>query len=118
MSLPAILTRQVEDLPGPDRGEPRLVLVGHLEFKQLQFEDPGGRVEPALHLSDIDTELTPVRPGEHQGGREPPKWRRQPGPERKLPSTGDLLRLLRIKLLVGAIRPDSFYHFATTARLT
>jgi hypothetical protein len=43
----------------------------------------------------------------------PPKWRSQPGPERKLPSTGDLLRILRIELLAGAIRPDSFYHFAT-----
>ncbi len=43
----------------------------------------------------------------------PPKWRKQPDSPRQLPSTGDLLRLLRIELWAGAIRPDSFYDFVT-----
>jgi len=43
----------------------------------------------------------------------PPKWREQPESDRRLPSTGELLRLLRIELWAGAIRPDSFYDFVT-----
>ncbi len=43
----------------------------------------------------------------------PPKWREQPECDRKLPSTGELLRLLRIELWAGAIRPGSFYDFVT-----
>ena len=35
------------------------------------------------------------------------------GSDRQLPSTGELLRLLRIELWAGAIRPDSFYDFVT-----
>jgi len=44
---------------------------------------------------------------------QPPKWRKQPESKRQLPSTGELLRLLRMELWAGAIRPDSFYHFMT-----
>ncbi len=44
---------------------------------------------------------------------QPPKWRKQPESERQLPSTGELLRLLRIELWAGAIRPSSFYDFVT-----
>jgi hypothetical protein len=43
----------------------------------------------------------------------PPKWRKQPESGRQLPSTGELLRLLRIELWAGAIRPGSFYDFVT-----
>lgn len=54
----------------------------------------------------------------YRGGLElpcwqPPKWRQQPESRRNLPSTGELLRLLRIERWAGAIRPSSFYHFAT-----
>ena len=42
-----------------------------------------------------------------------PKWRKQPESPRQLPSTGELLRLLRIELWAGAIRPGSFSHFTT-----
>jgi hypothetical protein len=43
----------------------------------------------------------------------PPKWRKQPEGDQKLPSTGELLRLLRIEFWAGALRPDSFYDFVT-----
>ena len=43
----------------------------------------------------------------------PPKWRKQPESDRQLPSTGELLRLLRIELWAGAMRPDTFYDFVT-----
>ena len=43
----------------------------------------------------------------------PPKWRRDHGPARPLPSTGELLRLLKLELWAGAIRPGSFSHFVT-----
>ena len=54
----------------------------------------------------------------YRGGLElpcwqPPKWRKQPEPNRQLPSTGELLRLLRMELWAGAILPDSFCHFVT-----
>lgn len=54
----------------------------------------------------------------YRGGLElpcwkPPKWRKQPEGDRQLPSTGELLRLLRIELWAGAIRPDRFYDFVT-----
>jgi hypothetical protein len=41
----------------------------------------------------------------------PPKWHKQPESDRRLPSTGELLRLLRIELWAGAIRPDTFFDF-------
>lgn len=43
----------------------------------------------------------------------PPKWHKQPESERRLPSTEELLRLLRIELWAGAIRPGSFFDFVT-----
>lgn len=44
----------------------------------------------------------------------PPKWRKKPEtPERALPSTGELLRLLRSEYWAEALRPSHYYHFAT-----
>ena len=42
----------------------------------------------------------------------PPKWRKSDQP-RTLPATGDLLRTLRAEIWSRAIRPATFYHFAT-----
>jgi len=42
---------------------------------------------------------------------QPPKWRKDRASEGKLPSTGDLLRLLRYEIWAGALRPGTFYHF-------
>lgn len=44
----------------------------------------------------------------------PPRWRagKDPG---ELPSTGDLLRLLRYETWAGALRPGSLYHFVTSS---
>jgi hypothetical protein len=65
----------------------------------------------------------------HQGGRgkgkeqeavrglQPPRWRARREPQSNaLPSTGDLLRLLRYETWAGALRPGSLYHFATSAK--
>jgi hypothetical protein len=46
-------------------------------------------------------------------GLHPPKWRKDPTLEGKLPSTGDLLRLLRYEIWAGVLRPGTFYHFVT-----
>ena len=51
------------------------------------------------------------------GGRlptlDPPKWRKDRQAAGQLPSTGELLRLLRYELWAGALRPGTFFHFAT-----
>ena len=54
----------------------------------------------------------------HQRGRlppgvVPPKWRGQSAAQRIVPATGDLLRTLRTEIWSQAIRPATFYHFAT-----
>lgn len=44
----------------------------------------------------------------------PPKWRKKPEtPQRALPSTGELVRLLRSEYWSEALRPSHYYHFAT-----
>ena len=45
----------------------------------------------------------------------PPKWRKDRTLDGSLPATGDLLRLLRFETWAGALRPGTFYHFATNA---
>ena len=45
----------------------------------------------------------------------PPKWR-APKEARALPSTGELLRLLRYEYWASVLRPGNFYHFATHTR--
>lgn len=44
-----------------------------------------------------------------------PKWRKDRANEGRLPSTGDLLRLLRYETWAGALRPGTFYHFVNHA---
>lgn len=44
---------------------------------------------------------------------DPPKWRGDRRAAGQLPSTGELLRLLRYELWAGALRPGTFFHFAT-----
>ena len=49
-------------------------------------------------------------------GLQPPRWRaRREAGGQPLPSTGDLLRLLRYETWAGALRPGSLYHFVTAA---
>jgi hypothetical protein len=48
-------------------------------------------------------------------GLQPPKWRKDRLGNPSLPSTGDLLRLLRYETWTGALRPETFYHFAAKA---
>jgi SRSO17 transposase len=56
----------------------------------------------------------------HQSGQSlevlrPPKWRRRsPTDEASVPSTGELLRLLRYEYWAAALRPGTFYHFVTS----
>jgi hypothetical protein len=46
-------------------------------------------------------------------GLQPPKWRKDRSLDGKLPSTGDLLRLLRYETWAGVLRPGTFDHFVT-----
>lgn len=48
-------------------------------------------------------------------GLQPPKWRKDRAHDGNLPSTGDLLRLLRYETWAGALRPGTLYHFVTKA---
>ena len=49
-------------------------------------------------------------------GLQPPRWRaRREAADQPLPSTGDLLRLLRYETWAGALRPGSLYHFVTAS---
>ena len=48
-------------------------------------------------------------------GLQPPKWRKDRAPDGKLPSTGDLLRLLRYETWAGVLRPATFHHFVSNA---
>jgi hypothetical protein len=56
----------------------------------------------------------------HQGAEtlhllQPPRWRAKPDERQQpLPTTGDLLRLLRYQTWAGALRPSSLCHFTTT----
>jgi DDE superfamily endonuclease len=61
----------------------------------------------ALQMLDSGQPVAPLTP---------PKWR-QPDPDApdRLPSTGDLLRLLRFDYWASALRPGHFYHFVTAA---
>ncbi len=43
---------------------------------------------------------------------QPPKWRNRKAETSTLPSTGDLLRLLRFEMWGPALKPSSFDHFA------
>ena len=45
----------------------------------------------------------------------PPKWRPDRRDTAELPSTGDLLRLLRYEIWAGVLRPSAFFHFASGA---
>lgn len=59
----------------------------------------------ALTLASSGQPITPLRN---------PKWRdKEPT---TLPSTGDLLRLLRNEYWASALRPGNYYHFATGTR--
>ena len=60
----------------------------------------------ALTLLSRDQTITPLRR---------PKWRDPKAPP-SLPSTGDLLRLLRNEYWAGSLRPGNYYHFATGTR--
>ena len=53
--------------------------------------------------------------GEHVQGLSPPKWRKDRVLAGILPSTGDLLRVLRYETWAGALRPGALYHFVTKA---
>ena len=46
-------------------------------------------------------------------GLHPPKWRKDRALDGSLPSTGDLLRLLRYEIWAAALRPGTFHHFVT-----
>jgi len=48
-------------------------------------------------------------------GLQPPKWRKNRAIAGNLPSTGDLLRLLRFETWAGVLRPATFYHFVSNA---
>ncbi len=43
----------------------------------------------------------------------PPKWRKDHRETDRLPSTGDLLRLLRTEIWASALNPGAFDHFVT-----
>ena len=60
----------------------------------------------ALTLQSSGQAITPLRG---------PKWRDAKEPS-TLPSTGDLLRLLRNEYWASALRPGNYYHFATGTR--
>lgn len=53
--------------------------------------------------------------GANLQGLAPPKWRKDRADDGSLPSTGDLLRLLRYETWAGALRPATFHHFVTKA---
>lgn len=44
---------------------------------------------------------------------DPPRWRANRQAADKLPSTGELLRLLRYELWAGTLRPGAFFHFVS-----
>lgn len=46
---------------------------------------------------------------------DPPKWRGNPDRAGGVPSTGELLRLLRYETWAGFLRPSAFHRFATRA---
>lgn len=59
--------------------------------------------------------LQALAEGENFKGLASPKWREARADEEKLPSTGDLLRLLRYETWAGALRPATFYPFVSKA---
>lgn len=96
------------------RDEKTLIGTGQAQVRGAAANQllPAATVAASSHL--LLAALQAEQEGEAVSALKPPKWRERREPaERTLPSTGELLRLLRSEYWSEALRPSHFYHFAT-----
>jgi hypothetical protein len=94
------------------REEKSLIGTGEAQVRGVAANEqlPAMTVAAYSHLWLAALELRDR--GEDLAVLNPPKWRPQAEPDANtLPSTGDLLRLLRYDYWASALRPGHFYHF-------
>lgn len=97
------------------REEKTLIGTGQAQVRTASSNQHLPAVTVAAYAALWTTALQAISKGEMIQGLRPPKWRKDRREESKLPSTGELIRLLRYETWAGALRPGTFYHFATNS---
>lgn len=97
------------------REEKTLIGTGKAQVRTATSNQHLPAVTVAAYAMLWTAALQELSKGANLQGLKPPKWRKDRADEGKLPSTGDLLRLLRYEIWAGALRPGTFYHFVNDA---
>lgn len=97
------------------REEKTLIGTGEAQVRTPSSNQHLPAVTVAAYAMLWTVALQAIAAGADFQGLHPPKWRKERTPEGKLPSTGDLLRLLRYETWAGVLRPGTFHHFVTDA---
>lgn len=95
------------------REEKTLIGTGEAQVRTAESNQHLPAITVAAYALLWTVALQVLAAGTTFRGLRPPKWRRDRSSEGKLPSTGDLLRLLRYEIWAGVLRPGTFYHFVT-----
>ena len=93
------------------REEKTLIGTGKAHVRTAASNQHLPAVTVAAYAMLWTSALQEISKGAQLQSLQPPKWRKERDNEGKLPSTGDLLRLLRYEIWAGALRPGTFYHF-------
>lgn len=93
------------------REEKTLIGTGKAHVRTAASNQHLPAVTVAAYAMLWSSALQEISKGAELQSLQPPKWRKDRVNEGKLPSTGDLLRLLRYEIWAGALRPGTFYHF-------
>lgn len=97
------------------REEKTLIGTGEAQVRTASSNQHLPAVTVAAYAALWTTALQAISKGEIMQGLRPPKWRKDRREEGKLPSTGELIRMLRYETWAGVLRPGTFYHFATNS---
>jgi hypothetical protein len=95
------------------REEKTLIGTGEAQVRTAASNQHLPAVTVAAYAMLWTAALPALGAGANFQGLQPPKWRKDRSLEGKLPSTGDLLRLLRYETWAGVLRPGTFYHFVS-----
>jgi hypothetical protein len=97
------------------REEKTLIGTGEAQVRTAESNQHLPAVTVAAYALLWTAALQALAGGSAFQGLRPPKWRRDRSDDGRLPSTGDLLRLLRYEIWAGVLRPGTFYHFAANS---
>jgi len=96
------------------REEKTLIGTGKAHVRTASSNQHFPAVTVAAYATLWIVVLQALARGETFQGLLPPKWRKDRSADGKLPSTGDLLRLLRYESWAGVLRPGTLHHFVTS----